>query len=299
MSWNYGVLHLMEILTEWNLQFKPFLGFCHRTGICEFPSGKLYISIMCFLENFPVWNSELVKLLFWVNKCPVLAFPFFCIRRDTSAHKDLCTPHWHFWHPSYLVVSCVCSFFADIKSQYLAHPANVTKRLGETATFDCTIQESLPYASIQWYKDGSLFTQGEVAGQIHIPGTKATSSALSVKSITFSSAGWYGCVAINPLLPNQPQSSKRAYLTVLRKYNLLLILLMIWIFQFFKFYCSLFHRGNLTRVSSVCEVVQTFLFLTFQQRKWTLEVAFKMLNSNCLLLIIPQSLKRIVKNLHV
>ena len=103
----------------------------------------------------------------------------------------------------------------------------MTKRLGETATFDCTIQESLPYASIQWHKDGSLFTQGEVAGQIHIPGTKATSSALSVKSITFSSAGWYGCVAINPLLPSQPQSSKRAYLTVLRKYNLLLILLMI------------------------------------------------------------------------
>ena len=111
-------------------------------------------------------------------------------------------------------------FFADIKSQYLAHPVNVTKRFGETATFDCTIEESLPYASIQWYKDGNLFTQGEVAGQIHIPGTKATSSALSVKSITFTSAGWYWCVAINPLLPSQPQSSKRAYLTVLRKYSL-------------------------------------------------------------------------------
>lgn len=110
-------------------------------------------------------------------------------------------------------------FFADITSQYLAHPVNVTKRLGETAAFDCTIKESLPYASIQWYKDGNLFTQGEVAGQFHIPNTKATSSALSVKSITFSSAGWYWCVAINPLLPSQPQSSKRAYLTVLRKYS--------------------------------------------------------------------------------
>ena len=118
-------------------------------------------------------------------------------------------------------------FFADIKSQYLAHPVNVTKRLGGTATFDCTIEESLPYASIQWQKDGNPITQGEVAGQIHIPGKKATSSALSVKSITFSSAGWYGCVAINPLLPSQPQSSKRAYLTVLRKYKFLLFVQMI------------------------------------------------------------------------
>jgi len=107
--------------------------------------------------------------------------------------------------------------FADIKPQYLSHPVNVTKRLGETASFHCTIQESLPYASIQWYKDGNLFTQGEAA-EFHIPGTNATSSGLSVKSITFSSAGWYWCVAINPLLPSQPQSSTRAYLTVLRKY---------------------------------------------------------------------------------
>jgi len=118
------------------------------------------------------------------------------------------------------ILPCVYLLFADIRSQYLSHPVNVTKRLGETASFHCTIQESLPYASIQWYKDGNLFTQGEVAGQFHIPGTKATSSGLSVKSITFSSAGWYWCVAINPLLPSQPQSSTRAYLTVLRKYSL-------------------------------------------------------------------------------
>lgn len=96
----------------------------------------------------------------------------------------------------------------------------MTKRLGEVATFDCVIKESLPYASIHWQKDGKLFTQGEVTGSFHIPGTKATSSALSVKNIAFSSAGWYGCVAVNPLLPGQPQASKKAYLTVLRKYIL-------------------------------------------------------------------------------
>ncbi|KAJ7383467.1 hypothetical protein OS493_027628 [Desmophyllum pertusum] len=56
---------------------------------------------------------------------------------------------------------------------------------------------------------------GEVTGPFHIPSTKATSSALSVRNIAFSSAGWYGCVAVNPLLPNQPRNSKRAYLTVL------------------------------------------------------------------------------------
>ncbi|KAJ7383462.1 hypothetical protein OS493_027623 [Desmophyllum pertusum] len=104
---------------------------------------------------------------------------------------------------------------AYINSQYLTNPHNVTKRLGEVATFDCVIEESLPYASIQWQKNGIHFTEGEVTGPFHIPSTKATSSALSVRNITFSSAGWYGCVAVNPLLPNQPRNSKRAYLTVL------------------------------------------------------------------------------------
>ena len=90
--------------------------------------------------------------------------------------------------------------------------------MGEDATFDCVIEESLPYASIKWQKDGKPFTGGEVSGPYHIQGTKATSSALSVRSLTFSSAGWYGCIAVNPLLPSQPQHSKKAYLTVLRKY---------------------------------------------------------------------------------
>ncbi|XP_078361310.1 contactin-4-like [Oculina patagonica] len=108
---------------------------------------------------------------------------------------------------------------AYIKPNFLTPPSNVTKRLGEQATFDCVIEESLPYASIHWQKDGKPFTQGDVTGPFHIPGTKATSSALSVKNIAFSSAGWYGCVAINPLLPGQPQASKTAYLTVLPALN--------------------------------------------------------------------------------
>ena len=105
--------------------------------------------------------------------------------------------------------------FPDINAHYDTHPANVTKRLGEVATFDCVTQESLPYASIHWEKDGRYFAQVE---SFHIPSTKSTSSALSVRNVTFASAGWYGCVAINPLLPNQPERSKRGYLTVLRKY---------------------------------------------------------------------------------
>ena len=106
--------------------------------------------------------------------------------------------------------------FSDIKSQFYTHPANVTRRLRELATFDCVTEESLPYASIYWEKDGKYFAQGD---SFHIPGTKSTSSALSVKNITFASSGWYGCVATNPLLQNQPQRSNKGYLTVLRKYT--------------------------------------------------------------------------------
>ena len=91
----------------------------------------------------------------------------------------------------------------------------MTKRLGEDAAFDCVTKESLPYASIHWEKDGEYFANGD---SLHIPSTKSTSSALLVRNISFASVGWYGCVAINPLLPNQPQRSRRGYLTVLRKY---------------------------------------------------------------------------------
>ena len=108
--------------------------------------------------------------------------------------------------------------FTDIKPQYLTNPHNLTKRLGEDATFDCVVAESLPYSTIHWQKDGKALTGGEVTGPFQIPSTKATSLALSVRNVTFSSAGWYGCVAVNPLLPSLPQYSKKAYLTVLRKY---------------------------------------------------------------------------------
>lgn len=104
--------------------------------------------------------------------------------------------------------------FLDISSQFFTHPVNITKRLGEEATFDCVTEESLPYASIYWEKDGKYFAQGV---SFQIPSTKSSSSALSVKNVKFASAGWYRCVATNPLLPNQPQISKKAYLTVLRK----------------------------------------------------------------------------------
>lgn len=100
---------------------------------------------------------------------------------------------------------------AYIHSQYSTHPVNTTKRLGETAFFDCVIEESLPYASIHWEKDGNYFARGELH---YIPNKKSTSSAISVGSLTFSNVGWYGCVAVNPLLPNQPQKSRTAYLTV-------------------------------------------------------------------------------------
>ena len=104
--------------------------------------------------------------------------------------------------------------FLDIHSQYSTHPVNTTKRLGETAFFDCVIEESLPYASIHWEKDGNYFARGELH---YIPNKKSTSSAISVGSLTFSNVGWYGCVAVNPLLPNQPQKSRTAYLTVQRE----------------------------------------------------------------------------------
>jgi len=83
------------------------------------------------------------------------------------------------------------------------------------ATFDCVNEESLPYASIHWEKNGQYFAKGD---SLQIPSTKSTSSALTVRNVTFATAGWYGCVAINPLLPNQPMRSKRGYLIVLRKY---------------------------------------------------------------------------------
>lgn len=107
--------------------------------------------------------------------------------------------------------------FPDISSQFFTHPVNITKRLGEEATFDCVTEKSLPYASIYWEKDGEYFAEGV---SFQIPSTESSSSALLVKNVTFTSAGWYRCVATNPLLPNQPQRSKKAYLTVLRKcYN--------------------------------------------------------------------------------
>ena len=106
-------------------------------------------------------------------------------------------------------------FFLDIKPQYYTHPANLTKRLGEVAAFDCVNEESSPYASIHWEKNGQYFAKGN---SLQIPSTKSTSSALTVRNVTFATAGWYGCVAINPLLPNQPMRSQRGYLTVLRKY---------------------------------------------------------------------------------
>lgn len=107
--------------------------------------------------------------------------------------------------------------FPDISSQFFTHPVNITKRLGEEATFDCVTEESLPYASIYWEKDGKYFAEGV---SFQIPSTKSSSSALLVKNVTFTSAGWYRCVATNPLLPNQPQRSRKAYLVVLRKcYN--------------------------------------------------------------------------------
>lgn len=80
------------------------------------------------------------------------------------------------------------------------------------AAFDCVNEESSPYASIHWEKNGQYFAKGN---SLQIPSTKSTSSALTVRNVTFATAGWYGCVAINPLLPNQPMRSQRGYLTVL------------------------------------------------------------------------------------
>lgn len=102
-------------------------------------------------------------------------------------------------------------FFIDINHQYLTHPANLTKRFGETAHFDCVIKESLPYAAIHWEKNGHYFADGQ---SMQIPNTKSTSSGISLRNLTFSDAGLYGCVAVNPLLPNTPQKSKTAYLNV-------------------------------------------------------------------------------------
>ena len=105
-------------------------------------------------------------------------------------------------------------FFIDINNQYSTHPANSTKRFGETANFACVIKESLPYATIHWEKNGHYFADGQ---SMQIPNTKSTSSGIFLRNLTFSDAGFYGCVAENPLLPSQIKRSKTAYLNVQRK----------------------------------------------------------------------------------
>ncbi|KAK2567085.1 Hemicentin-1 [Acropora cervicornis] len=100
---------------------------------------------------------------------------------------------------------------AYINNQYSTHPANSTKRFGETVNFACVIKESLPYATIHWEKNGHYFAVGQ---SVQISNTKSTSSGISLRNLTFSDAGFYGCVAENPLLPSQIEKSKTAYLNV-------------------------------------------------------------------------------------
>ncbi|XP_048587603.1 roundabout homolog 1 isoform X5 [Nematostella vectensis] len=106
---------------------------------------------------------------------------------------------------------------ASISSIFVSNPNNRTKRVGDADThFACVTGISKPFASVYWEKDGVKLTEYPTTSML-IPTDNPswTSASISVRNITLKSAGFYRCVAVNPMLPNLPQISQPAYLQVL------------------------------------------------------------------------------------
>ena len=71
---------------------------------------------------------------------------------------------------------------------------------------------------MEWEKNGRQIDNLDVIAQNHLPNLNATSGTIQLENVSLADAGYYTCVAINPLLPSEPKRSPQALLLVLRKY---------------------------------------------------------------------------------
>ena len=117
-----------------------------------------------------------------------------------------------------MIIHLLCLFIVDIYGGFITPPSNHSVRVGSTAHLDCVTNKSLPSAKVYWEKDGVRFTTGQEQS-LQLPDSQLTSSSLSIPSTSFSTSGWYRCVAVNPLLPNEIRRSRSAYLKILREFH--------------------------------------------------------------------------------
>ena len=107
---------------------------------------------------------------------------------------------------------------ADIRTNFIQSPSPTKVREHKTALLTCITGSSQPLPSVAWEKDGQSVIAGRSMAQHYITDQNATSASLELKNVSLADTGYYRCVAINPLLPNDHKKSPQALLLVLRKF---------------------------------------------------------------------------------
>ncbi|KAI8491534.1 hypothetical protein Bbelb_307340, partial [Branchiostoma belcheri] len=92
-------------------------------------------------------------------------------------------------------------------------PVSQNVSAGVTVYLTCISGPSLPLATLYWEKDGVNFTGGQVYETQGFGGNR-TSGTLQIDAVDGRHAGQYVCVAVNPMLSQQPERSLPATLVV-------------------------------------------------------------------------------------